>query len=798
MKPGLGRVVGGLLSVAVLFSSMDLSAFAYSDEDNNEIIFMEESPEDASVDLFEDESLDPSEDASLDEDLPEESELSLDDILEEEPSDAEEEIILSDDPGDSLPSSEKNNSSVEAYDYGSEDEYALQAGGFRGRGVDHTIYDNLLENRSFVEETFINDESSSDNPYFTSGTQYLYQDVMDTYQNKDFWEYKAMVDLYYSIDNIMDGVSEQIENLREKYIDYLYEKYRDDFGTEADWDKFKEEQWEKFKSGVTVKNYEAVLSKSLSTDYTSSIGDSVNNESARLQEYRTAISYAKKLKGAMSDAKEWASLASDLEDAEQKYYLYVALPTYADSKVEYWNTISDLLNGKKINCVTKDDSMTLAQALEADEYALLGSDNDKFLAWRTNLDLNIGGEKTKKRLSAGDVLGIVTDSMQNVLVIESLFEQQDSLVYPLRATHDIAIAKNDNKYAGVSGRYIKLLGSDYNYEENVNKAVYDAAMKFANSYIQKEIKKEIKKQGKNWIVNALSSRTAINSASREITAIKAAGYLEQLGYIDATIKLGMKLNSVADAADKIIEIKYLKIVKGYAVQAYKDDKTAYINAKNSGINDDRLDELAKHCLDDLFFIKKLTLRANELGYNTIKAIAESGLGRVIDWVGGTDTVSGLTDRYNSMQDSLIDTVLMPIFDNPFTVNSGETLTIQKDGSNYVGIYASKKGTFRIPEFEYRIVNGIRLNGGTLSVLTYDSQEIYTSYLYGNGKVVLPGSGVFAVGAIVPNGSLTISAPASEQTAKMVVMGDLYLNTSCFTIEDARVEVEGNLLINANE
>ena len=169
---------------------------------------------------------------------------------------------------------------------------------------------NLVSDRHYVIDTFWGDSTPSNSPYFNGSEDYLYQNIYKNYENNYF--YARAVDAYYRLLNMEEGAAE----LWEAIVGL----------TLSDADKAN------FKNGVAAKNYEAVLSKSVSTNYTSSIGLSTNSESAGLLSLRADYDALKAVDDILKDAKEYNSLLDDAISEQERYFVLEALPEFSKGK----------------------------------------------------------------------------------------------------------------------------------------------------------------------------------------------------------------------------------------------------------------------------------------------------------------------------------------------------------------------------------------------------------------------------------------------------------------------------------
>ena len=636
------------------------------------------------------------------------------------------------------------------------------------------VYDNLLTNRMFVEDTFTGDAFPSDNPYSewngVSGSDYMYADILNKYETDA--TYRDGVNVYYRIEHLGETVSEIPSALIDLFV--------------------VEGTWDNFVAGAKKKNYNAVLSKSLSNDYQSESGQTLNNELADIQTLRSYYNTAKTIKGKYGEVNEWIGLIKDVNNIYQNEYATKVLPSYSDSIYGYLDGVDSVLNdASKLSGKTKT---SFSDLYEAQYYALYGADDESFNEWRTSLEIEHFASSTKKYLSVAKSAATVSSSyLDNIVLLEQLFQQRDSLSDTLSRVKKVASSKGDKTFVNVSNDYIDMLGNDYSDDDTiVIEVVKNTLISYAASNLEKYMWSKTTDSAKKFVSGTL----ARNAVSKEATSLFVAQKAEKISNLLSTATfLGDSVTSFGDTCEKIYEIKYLQQIKKYAISAYYDDKNAYLSAKNSGASMAELDELAKNALDDLAFLKRLTLRANEIGYSMTKAQAGSAEGKFLDWIAGCDTVDMLNNTYTKMQNAMVDTVINPISQTAFTVEDGEKLTVLKDTDGCVGIYVDKDGnTIRLPEFQYKLLGGLELAGGDVVINNQTTEDVFAGNIAvssSGGTLTIGGAGNLSVGEMEVNRSLSLER-LGEGCIKVV--GNLQVRDGKLDIGAGRVEVGGNLTV----
>lgn len=614
------------------------------------------------------------------------------------------------------------------------------------------VYDNLLTNRMFVEATFTGEAFPSNNPYAewngVSGSDYMYADILNKYETDA--TYRDGVNVYYRIEHLGETVSEIPSALIDLFV--------------------VEGTWDNFVAGAKKKNYNAVLSKSLSNDYQSESGQTLNNELADIQTLRSYYNTAKTIKGKYGEVNEWIGLIKDVNNIYQNEYATKVLPSYSDSIYGYLDGVDSVLNdASKLSGKTK---ASFSDLYEAQYYALYGADDESFNEWRTSLEIEHFASSTKKYLSVAKSAATVSSSyLDNIVLLEQLFQQRDSLSDTLSRVKKVASSKGDKTFVNVSNDYIDMLSNDYSDDDTiVIEAVKNTLISYATSNLEKYMWSKTTDSAKKFV----SSILARNAVSKEATSLFVAQKAEKISNLLSTATfLGDSVTSFGDTCEKIYEIKYLQQIKKYAITAYYDDKDAYLSAKNSGASMAELDELAKNALDDLAFLKRLTLRANEIGYSMTKAQADSAEGKFLDWIAGCDTVDMLNNTYTKMQNAMVDTVINPISQTAFTVGNDEKLTVYRtDKECYAQLMLEDQSVIYIPEFEYKLLGGLQLENASVTfVIDTIDCPVYLSLLdvRDDSDIVLQGIGEIVCGATNIEAYLDV---VQEGKCKLVFQGDV--------------------------
>ena len=411
------------------------------------------------------------------------------------------------------------------------------------------VFEDLLNNRSFVIDTFTKDAMPDSNPYGkldgVGNIDYLSKDFLDNYKNDS--KFGSAVDLYYRMNHEGETFSE------------IPSALLDVFANEADWTKFCQ--------GAKSKSYDSLLTSIYQNDYKSVSGKSVGNEENSMQTLRT---YSEKL-GVVKDADEFikeyfGDLYSDVNEIDEYNYLRQKTKLFDDNLETYVTNVNKvLIDGalKSDNTKTAKDFSSLYEAKYYADYGRGGAPsiwNERYVAM--NVEKNT--KYLKKVTSAvKNIVGTGISTVNNIIMMENLYRNQESMHDTLVRVRNNAKKNNDNTFIRASSTYLKMLESD-DLGDNVIlnsglKAIYDYSTTELNKFIWDKTKEGIRDEAASIVatqtgMDTLASQMAVSSTVGRTNAILAVG--------EALTKYGTGFD---DVCEKIYLMKYLQEIKEYAV-----------------------------------------------------------------------------------------------------------------------------------------------------------------------------------------------------------------------------------------
>ena len=641
------------------------------------------------------------------------------------------------------------------------------------------VFENLLNDRSFVVDTFTQDTMPESNPYGrldgVANTDYLSTDFLKQYENDPI--FKSGVSLYYRMNHTGETISE------------IPSVLLDVFATDADWTKFC--------AGAKSKNYDSLLTSIYQNDYKSVSGNSIGSEEEGMQTLRA---YSDLLDNSKTkDASKWLNdylgAITDVNDIDKYNYLLKNTELYDENLTKYVSNVKKTLLQASKNSDGKKEMKDFSDLYEAQFYADYGAGDipQKWDDQYKTMQIDKYGSKIKKiAKSVKTVISTGVSTVNNIVMMENLYRNQESMHDTLVRVRSNATKNNDNTFIRASSSYLSLLESDELGDNVIRsaalKSIYDYGSDELGKYVWDTAKGGVRDEAAIMVarktgMDTLSSKMAVSAAVGRANAILAVG--------KDLINYGTGFD---DVCEKIYLMKYLQEIKQYAVDAFNDDKNNY-NKYKSQADMKNMDIWASAAIDDLQFIKRIVLLQNDLGYQTANAQIGSKYGEILSWIDGCNDAAGLEARYTNLQNALVDTTINPVSTNPISVDEGCTLQIihstDSDLQTYA-VYTNRSGQkCSIAEFENVMLAGIRINGGTLKISDQSKEEMKFNGLFvtdkaGNLEITGNGGEIY-IGRLDLNGSLQINDKCSK---KINVASNLNIR-NYVSIKNMDIHVAGN-------
>lgn len=613
----------------------------------------------------------------------------------------------------------------------------------------------LNGDRKWVIDTIVEDNRSN-NPYagtYSSTKTSLMATALSQLENPDDPNYRktytAMVNLlttfYYEFtwdDDLMAGVLDLVDEILELFGDgeNALGSFLDDLK------KTTEEQ-----------KFEAILQGVFTDTYTASWGESVNEQEASLKQLSEIAATLENLEALAS---YWSDLygITDVEDCEDifDYHKEVVDPLITSGK-KYLGAFSKMSDGEQ---AATSVAISAASALALWNWSASHSTTYSGVPTLTQdlLDFVAGKEAMELVKTAGDTFSFASGAINQFSYLNAMCQQSNTFHDTLIRMADQADRNGQYRMGGVLRDYaedmdVVLDTNALNYHIFVNQLGKTSTVK-KNLKISKAFEKGMPKEWKDAYKNSdLKTMTKVFS----------------VGMFGVDLATGLKNTCI-----KLSELKYLRTMITEAKNVYYQDMRRY-TAEPTPDN-------AQKVLNDLLFLQRLRLRGENIAFKMAKGQLNSGIAKLIsgyswqDFINQEDTTEAKAwqDHYQRSIDCLIGATINPFSYSPFEVSAGQRLVIYYDeGTNtYRGGYSD--GTV-LYEMQYRIMSGIQLNGGTLSITDLSVPFIHVT----NGGTLSIDASTARVGELTQSGQMTLN----------VYQDDLEFET-CLDLSNATVNLNG--------
>lgn len=557
-------------------------------------------------------------------------------------------------------------------------------------GVNIAMLESLLDERSWVIETLVNDNYSN-NPYilydsYANGTSMMSQ-TLSAYEDENDPNY---IEAYTALVDIMEKVYNG-ESYVSGVVDFVT-GFKDFFGSEEDAQDYADD----IVASVGELQYEQIMYEVLSADYTSSSGETINNLDSQLMNVR-------RLQESMENLEEFTTfLTLFAQDSTGSSIDGVALDSYInDFLLPYIDSIDDFLsNFEKVQSNPNGDAVIAMLTA----YAMIDI-YDRFETTETSLGDTIAVYAPNYLLSsetlavikaANKTVSIASSALDSYTFIETMQIQQDSVASPIRAMADIT--------------------SDDNMEQVLN-------------YVADLIEAESDETISNYdvIVSTLRGTSTVSSIATELVSKGVQSLTEKVfnvataNMISSTISKGTAMVGIGswcideavgfkETCKKIYELKYLDSLIDIAVNVYQQKLVVY--------NILGTDEAAQDVIDTLSLLQKLRLRGETISYKITSSQLDSLVGK---WLSNGSELSYQTDLYQSHVDALVGASVVSMPTQKLTISSGQMVTVKEGTSGE--LYAKVLGSdnYILGEFIYNTLGGITVeSGGELYLSTTSS------------------------------------------------------------------------------
>ena len=603
-------------------------------------------------------------------------------------------------------------------------------------GENITLLNSLLSKNEIALDAVISTDVvlEYDEPY---AEKYLYQQFIENYYNDNL--------LRYSL-NIFDAV---VYNREESIADFAKTVSVPKDLIHAVAPEKANEALAAVLNGMSYKRYNGAINGVFAGDYKSSTRNTFAFEHREFAEYSNSSMVTKTIDDISNAYNQEISFT---DAAEQAMFSYMGTTVWPEIKEAHDDYVYSL------NWLSSNTKTSSNADLYNHYYALSRSSGQKFRS----------GFKFK---SDYDALETLTSS--------TAFESADVLGTVFGAAFDFRNATMDditnlNIMAANFDRTVAVFQRMHN--QNFNDVDFEAVL---NTLITKMISgkaglflsvaENIRDTMEQYVIKgslSLMNQKLLNDAYCKlipIAGIKAVGAYNQATLAIDLTGLGVQvIGNIKDMLNCAIEIKYLFKIENYLRTTINSDISTYSNATT--------EENAKKVLDDLYLLKMVRLRLNELAKMYFKYQTTSTLA---DIFGISDSAKGIDIIYQQQIDALVDTSLVS---KDFTM---EPLSIVS--SDNIAVTEAQ------PQWVRRLTGGINMSGGTFVIDTTGMDDIYIPFInISGGTLTLIGCGEVTIGNvdISSNGTVIIDCTNKVEIDSFVMsngdailIGDIIINSS---------------------
>lgn len=580
--------------------------------------------------------------------------------------------------------------------------------------VNKELLESLLNDRYWVIETLVENDISN-NPYAEASkmmSQTLTDEVLENYQTDA--AFKALVDAMEIYANTGEYVSGFADSIVTTFMSWFASDTSEGaLGAVDD-----------ILASTAELKYESILNSVLQTDYTSSWNQTLYDENMDLEYMKQLGSLLKKLPAYQAVLKDAVGLHGTTNSAVIVYDptnsveadFEIDIETYINHFLTAYEQDLEAALVNAIGIPAVEGNEALKKKILAASYLGLVYAYERVVMPEIEYDLDdfyydgMFEDTMSIMKGAGKVMNIANKTMDYAILMETLQAQKNTTVATMgrieSLTTDTDLAKVLNNYADLVNAEGDNLTLAYetvtDYLRN-DKTITNFVTKKVTTGVPKLLEAGVKKYG--------GAKTIVLQNGISVSLAKA-GAIVGLAVWIADEAIGIK-----DTAKKIYVLKYLDKIIDEAVKTFNYDLAAYKN--------DKTDEKAQAVIDDLEFLKALRLYSEKTAYGSMSAQMESWIGLLL---GGGETLEFLKQRYQASIDTYLGCTVSPISQNKLTLSKGDVLTVMTDtfsgdsGKTYsYAIWEKSSGeTVYFAEPDYRMFNGIELNGATLRILKADN------------------------------------------------------------------------------
>ncbi len=635
------------------------------------------------------------------------------------------------------------------------------------------LLDAMLEgDRQWVLETII-DDNRSNNPYaYLISETSLMEKALSQYENKDDPDYNALFSLLVGASSsyVRSGLWPDV--LEENALTQWGEEHPGEmmllFGSNTP--ALLLQTVHSVQKLVELEKLDNILYAVFDETYTSSWGETVNEQEASLQQLNEI---SKTLENIQKLNEYWADIYStgnDVGEAENtvEFMNQVTIPLYQTGE-DFLKEFDRFTTSEKmaVPCV-----LALAHKQAAYNWKISKSGENTNPYIKKDLTNYVAGDEGTKIID-GFAAGFELSSnlIKQYSFLNALNYQKELFQGTVNRTAEQAYSDGHRNMSTVLEKYASMMDDVL----DSNKLAVDTILRSFGSMI--DIEEELK-------ISTIAKNVTEYAAKKgyERTSLYSAAAIWDIGMVVVDECTDLK-NTVA----KTTELLYLRDIITEAKKTYQNDLKQYRKNKN--------EETANQVLMDILFIQRLRLRGENIAFDMSKGQFNSWIGRLLsaretgEWAenifNDTDLVQAWSRHYQRSVDALIGATICPMSFDSFKVGSGEEVTIFYDEQkNTYGSIISKDGVMDtyLYEMQYRVANGIDVDGGSITI-----NGVSVPYVVANSNSFIGIDGA-QIGEITQSGNLDLELYNRHSTEKYTLE---LPNT--MEIQNADLRMNGNAI-----
>ena len=640
------------------------------------------------------------------------------------------------------------------------------------------LLESILSDRYWLIETLVDGNLNNNIYAATNGqTGFMLNEVLENYQKDE--AFKFLVDAMERYSNGDEYASGLTDSILSTLMELFGLSEIDEVGSNVD----------SLVKSVDELKYESIIKDVLVNDYTSSWGETYNEQNMQYEIMKQSAEICNNISNFSSSAADIIGLSSSglqgsvitydpFNENEADYK--VTTENYVNHILKsYEGVVSNLVNDDKFEMLDSNKALK-KKVLEASSVALASayqkvvfdtSETSPMLAQIFCEDFSEEYASLAKK--SGKAFKLADNVLEQCILADSIVAQKEGMTATLNR---VAINTPDKNIKKTMNGFNKIV-DDSSDEYILNQiAEYCGSEKVISNFVKSKIEKSL-------------SKYAIDAATFPVKSAKqmsCSAVMKALSIIELSTWVADTATGIKDTSKKTYICKYINKLINEVVKTYKIDLKNYQNNKT--------DENAALVLKDLELLKALRLYGEKTAYDTIRNQTDSWIGILL---GGNDVAEYLDTKNQNSIDNLLGCSFERKSASEITLSEGDIFTIADDttqgGKKFTRAVWKKAsgGTITFAEPDYKLANGIYLNGGELRIISA-CEGCYIPFVKSSvagGKISIYCSDV-GFGELECNTNTEIAL--ENDTAELTIF-DKLTNNSTLTISNANAEK--SILIN---